>query len=130
MNEKRPHLLTACIVLLVINAVITGVHYLLIYLKLIPIQGDLVRAMEFAAADTLVTTIPSFIGAYGLWHLKRWGWIVTMIASGGYLHGMLGLLTHSLMTSQYGAMNLISIYFILFSGVLIGYLWQQRKLFN
>jgi hypothetical protein len=130
MSKERPGILTLLIVLLTINALITGIHYILIFLKVIPIKGDIITVVEFTLADLVVAIIPSLIGAYGLWRLKTWGWVLAMILSGSYLHGMAVLLTRSVITSQYGFMNFVSIYFILFSVLLTIYLWQQRELFN
>jgi len=129
MDNKRPRCLNACIIILIFNAVITETHNLLIFLKIIPIHSAFLQVVEFSVADTLVTAIPSFLAAYGLWCLKKWGWIAAMIGCGGYLHGMASLLTRAIATAQFNAMNIVSIYFIVFSFVLIGYLWQQKKVF-
>jgi hypothetical protein len=130
MSKERPGILTVFIVLVIIQAISGGIHYFLIFLGVIPIDVDMTRVTEFAFPDVIVGVIPSLIGAFGLWRLKVWGWVLTMISSGGYLHGVIASLTYSVLKSQYRSMNFVSIYFVLFSVSLIIYLWQQRKLFN
>jgi uncharacterized membrane protein (DUF2068 family) len=130
MEIRRPRFLSVCTGVLVFNSLITEIHYLLILLKIIPIRGEYITVVEFAVADTLATAVPSFIGAYGLWRCKKWGWIATMIACGGYLHGMICLLTGAVSTGRFSAMNIVSVYFIVFSLFMIGYLWRQRELFD
>lgn len=130
MREGKSTIFIVFTVLLVINAVITAIHYILIDIGKIPIKGDINVVMQFALADVIVTIIPSLVGAYGLWQLKKWGWMLAIIASGGYLHGMIALLTPSVVSVQYTIMNLVSIYFIIFSILLILYLWQQQKIFS
>ena len=129
MTTRRPGILTVLTILMAINAIIAGVHYALIYLDVIPIRGDVARVTEFALADTVVTIVPSLIAAYGLWQLRPWAWALTMMLSGGYLHGMVALLTEAAMASQFSAMSLVSVYFLLFSIVLLVCLWRQRRLF-
>jgi len=130
MTKERPGVMKAFIILMVINAIITSVHYILIYIGVIPIKGDMATVMEFALADAIVTVIPSVIGAYGLWQLKAWSLVPIMVLSGGYFHGMVVLLTQAVTKSKYGGMNFVSIYFIFFSILLIIYLWKKRELFN
>jgi uncharacterized membrane protein (DUF2068 family) len=130
MSKERPGLLTLFAVLVFIQAISGGIHYILIYLGVIPADVDIARVTEFAFPDVIVGVIPSLIGTFGLWRLKLWGWMLTMISNGGYLHGVIASLTYSLIKSEYRSMNFVSIYFVLFSILLIIYLWQQRKIFN
>ena len=130
MGKQRPGLLTLFIVLAVIQAISGGLHYFLIFLGVIPVDVEITRVTEFAYPDIIVGVIPSLIGACGLWRLKLWGWMLTLVSSGGYLHGVIASLTYSIIKSEYRSMNLVSIYFILLSVLLISYLWQKRELFN
>lgn len=131
MVKKRPGVLTGFIVIMVINAVVTAIHYALIYQGVIPIKSlDMAGVVEFTYADIIATIIPSVVGAYGLWNLKKWGWALAMILSGGYLHGLIVLLTRSTVTSQFGMMNFVSIYILLFTMLMVAYLWQKRDLFE
>ncbi len=129
-QNRRPAVLSAFTVLLVLNATVTAVHYLLIFLRVIPIKGGIGTVVEFTFADAIVTVIPSFIAAYGLWRLRRWGLLLGVLLSGGYLHGMIALLARAVASSQYGVMNFVSIYFVLFSIILIVYLWNHQELFG
>jgi uncharacterized membrane protein (DUF2068 family) len=77
----------------------------------------------------LVTVIPSLVAAVGLWHLKRWAWMLALIVSGVYFHGMVLLLGRSI-KGQLSSMSFISVYFIAFTALLVSYLWRMRHLFH
>jgi hypothetical protein len=128
--DKRPVVLTISLTLMVLNGLVTAIHYLLILLKVVVIHGEFVNVIDFAVADTIVTTVPSLLAAFGLWRYKRWAWIMAMVACGGYLHGMMSLLTQAVVTSRYSAMNFVSMYFTVFSLFLIVYLWRQKEHFR
>ncbi|HZD60206.1 MAG TPA: hypothetical protein VE439_07115 [Anaerolineae bacterium] len=131
MIKERPGLLNVFIIIMVFNALVTAIHYILIYQGVIQTKTlDMVGVVEFTYADIIANIIPSAIGAYGLWRLKVWGWALAMILSGGYMHGMIVLLTRAVATSQFGSMPFIAIYILMFSMLLITYLWQQRRLFT
>lgn len=128
VDKRRPELLTILVVLLVLNAVVTGLHFVLIFAGMLP--ADRSFAAEVASADVPVTVIPSFVAAYGLWRLTPWSWPLALIVSGGYLHGMLLLLGRSVLREQYGSMSFVALYFIVFTAALVTYLWSRRDLFQ
>jgi hypothetical protein len=115
--------------LLLVNSLVTEIHYALILFNIIPIRGAFERVWEFAIADTLATAIPSAIAAIGLLRLRTWGWIAALIACGGYLHGMASLLTNAATSGRITAMSFVSVYFIAFSLLTVAYLWRKRDLF-
>lgn len=115
---------------MVVNAIVAGVHYILIYVGVVSIKGEVATVTQSAFADLIVTIIPSIVGAYGLWQLKKWGWALCMVACGGYLPGMVALLTQAVAEARYGFMNLVSLYFLLSSVLLLIYLWQEREIFS
>ena len=129
-QRERPELLAILVAFLVINALVTGIHFQMIFMGVIPVKADIDSITEIALADILVTVIPSLIAAYGLWGLKRWAWMLTMIVSGGYFHGMILLLTRSVILGRYGSMTFVSLYFLLFTIVLVLYLWKERHIFR
>ena len=73
---------------------------------------------------------PIVVAAVGLWHLKMWAWMLALIVSGGYFHGMVLLLGRSVVKSQLSSMSFISVYFIAFTALLVSYLWRTRHLFH
>jgi protein-S-isoprenylcysteine O-methyltransferase Ste14 len=73
--------------------------------------------------------IPSLLGAFGLLRLKTWGWAAAILVCGGYLHGLIGLLTGAALTSGFNMMSMASVYIILFSIGFVIYLWRQRTMF-
>lgn len=92
--------------------------------------NDLARVKELAVADLVATVLPSAVGALGLWRLKAWGWVLAMLACGGYLHGLLVLLTCAALSSRFGPMSAVSVYLIAFSLIVVGYLWKHRRFFS
>jgi hypothetical protein len=127
-GKRRPEILTILVVLLVLNAVVTGLHFILIFAGVLP--ADRSFAAEVASADIPVTVIPSLVAAYGLWRRRTWSWPLTLIVSGGYVHGILLLLGRSVIREQYGSMSFVALYFIVFTAILVGYLWSHRELFQ
>lgn len=132
MIEKimRPEALTVLIAVLVINALVTGAHFLLMFMGGLAPNVDMDFMTPIAIADILVTVIPSLIAAFGLWRLERWAWMLALIVSGGYFHGMVLLLGRSVVKGQVSSMSFVSVYFIAFTALLVSYLWRRRHLFQ
>ncbi|MGQ0737124.1 MAG: hypothetical protein ACT4QD_26190 [Acidobacteriota bacterium] len=131
MTERmRPEGLTVLIAVLVINALVTGAHFLVMFMGGLSPNVDMDFMTPIAIADIVVTVIPSLVAAFGLWHLRRWGWILALIVSGGYFHGMVLLLARSVVKGQVSSMSFISVYFIAFTALLVSYLWRKRNLFQ
>jgi len=119
---KKPVGLWIIIALLVANATITAIHYL-------PLLRGGSTVTEFALADLLLTITPSFFAAYGLWGIRFWGWTLTIIINGAYLHGMAVILGSDLLSKSFNAMSYVSVYFILYALLTTIYLWTKRNLF-
>jgi hypothetical protein len=60
-GKRRPEILTILVVLLVLNAVVTGLHFILIFAGVL--SADRSFAAEVASADIPVTVIPSLVAA-------------------------------------------------------------------
>ncbi len=130
MNKEKPSLLNLFIIIMVVNAALTGIHYILIFQGLISLKGmDIAEVREFAIADTFAIIIPSVLGAIGLWQLKEWGIALAVLLSGGYIHGVIALISRAVISQQFNMMSIVSVYFILFSLSLVTYLWQRREVF-
>lgn len=89
---------------------------------------NLIRARAYAAADFPFTIIPLLIAVYGLYNRKFWGWVLTLIISGVYLHSMVVLITEDLQT-RLTPMFIMNFYFVGFAVLAIIYLINKRKLF-
>lgn len=126
MNNRSVY--NALVLLFFLNATITATHYALISAGMIPISGSFQSMREFAIADYVAVVIPSFFATYGLWKLKAWGLPLSLVASGGYIHGLIVLLYRAVSTSDFNAMSFVSLYFIAFSVFLTAYLWKHRAI--
>lgn len=130
IERIRPEALTVLIAVLVINALVTGVHFVWMFSGRMAPNVDMDFMTPIAIADILVTVIPSLVAAFGLWHLKRWAWMLALVVSGGYFHGMVLLLGRSVVKGQVSSMSFVSVYFIGFTALLVSYLWRRRHLFQ
>ncbi|MBI4734310.1 MAG: hypothetical protein HY779_05840 [Rubrobacteridae bacterium] len=127
---QRPRSLTVLTVVFLFNALLTAIHYALIFAGVIPVSDDMMTMVrEFTVADIVAVVIPSLVGAYGLLRFKAWGWAAAMLVCGGYLHGLVGLLTGAALTNELNMMSAVSVYIILFSVGFVAYLWRQRSRF-
>ncbi len=128
-KKKIPVWLFMVVAISVLNGIVTGLHFLLIFLDLIPIKGKLASVMEIAVGDVVVSVIPSFIAAYGLMKMKLWGWLLSFVVAGSYLHGQFVLLGRFFLNDQLGSMSFVSGYFIVFNITMSLFLWEYRKEF-
>ena len=126
----RDKLLSVVVIVLTANAAVTALHYILLFLDVIPIRGSEEAVVEFAVADGIGTILPSCLGAWGLWHLKAWGPVLALLAGGGYVHGMVVLLTRFATTGQGGAMPLVAVYFLAFRALLATVVWRRHHVFS
>ena len=115
IDRMRPGALSLLIAVLVVNALVTGVHFLLMFSGRMAPNVDLDFMTPIAIVDILVTVIPSLVAAVGLWHLKMWAWMLALIVSGGYFHGMVLLLGRSI-KGQLSSMSFIFRLFHRFHG--------------
>lgn len=129
-NNTQPGWLLAVVTVTLINGVVTGLHFVAIFMGLIPIKGEMASVIEIATGDIVVSVIPSFVAVYGLWRKKYWAWALAFLVAGSYLHGQFVLLGRFFMHAQLGSMSLISIYFILFNLTMIYLLWRHRDIFE
>jgi len=85
--------------------------------------------LEIATGDILVSVIPSFIAVYGLWQRRLWGWMMSFIVAGSYLHGQFVLRGRFYLNNQLDTMSFVSLYFIVFNLVMVYSLWVNKKMF-
>lgn len=128
-EKDRPNTLLFIIGLILFNAIVTGLHFLLIILNVIPIRGELTALIEVASADILTCVLPSFAVVYGLWRQRAWGWGLAYLVAGGYIHGQLLLLSRFQLNNQLGTMALVSLLIIVFHIFMVFYLWRIRHRF-
>ena len=124
-----PAWLFIIITMLLINGLVTGLHFILIFLGVIPIKGNMGSVIEIALGDFIVSVIPSFAAAVGLWLRKTWGWVLSFVIAGSYLHGQFVLLGRFYMQGKLGSMSAVSVYFIVFNAMMIFWLWRHRAMF-
>jgi hypothetical protein len=115
--RRRPFGLYMVIALILANALALALEAILVYFRLPgATSADLqdlfaVRAVDSLARALLVVTVAVLAAliavAFGLWRLRRWAWVATMIIIGiglatdilGYFHGnphYAGMLVHVL----------------------------------
>ncbi len=81
MAVKRPGIVTILAIFAFIGVLITG-YKLLIYLGILPLSlGTLALfgSSSFGAIGTAIEFIVLLAVLYGLWTLKPWGWLLTLI---------------------------------------------------
>lgn len=84
----------------------------------------------YAIADIPFTVITSLIAAYGLWKMRKWSWVLTLIINGIYLHAMTVLISEALLKGNITVMFYVSIYFLVFSLFTAIYLIFKRNAFD
>lgn len=129
---KKPTLgLTVIIGLTVFNALATTIMYLkLLRPSYNAVSFDPLTLKAYAVGDLPFVVLPSLVAAYGLWRLKKWGWVLALMISAIYLHSMTVLIAEALIKNSRGPMFFVSIYFLIFASASIAYLVGARTRFS
>ena len=115
--------------LLLLHAAVTAVHFALLLVGSLEVRGSYQQLVEFAAADTVATIIPSIAGAIGIFRRRAWGWALSWLVVGGYLHGMVVLIVRGMHDDHPGVMPFIAWYFLAGSFALATVLARTRCAF-
>ena len=101
MVVKRPGIVTILALLAFVAAVLTG-YKLLIYLGIVPPSLGALAFFGLNSLGAIATGIKFVVllaVMYGLWTMKPWGWLLTVIvAIYGLFLGLLELLSQSALT--------------------------------
>ena len=123
--------LWAIIGLTIFNALATTVMYVkLLNPSYHAVSFDPLTLRAYAIGDLPFVVVPSLVAAYGLWRLKKWGWMMALMIGAIYLHSMTVLIAEALIKDQRNPMFFVSIYFLVFAVGSIGYLIRSRSLFG
>ena len=119
----------ALIIIFVLNATVTIAHFLSMFAGHMTTRNTLDVVMRIAIPDIAIAAIPSFLAAWGMWRLRRWGIWLALFVAGAYFHGQVQLLVMAFQGDLGVLMAAISVYFIAFSGFFSIYLWRRRERF-
>ena len=119
----------ALIIIFVLNATVTIAHFLSMFAGHMTTRNTLDVVMRIAIPDIAIAAIPSFIAAWGMWRLRRWGVWIALFVAGAYFHGQVQLLVMAFQRDLGVTMAAISVYFIAFSGFFSIYLWRRKEHF-
>ncbi len=120
----------AIIVLFVLNATVTIAHFLSMFAGHMTTRNTLDVVLSIAIPDIAIAALPSFLAAWGMWRLRRWGIWLALIVAGAYFHGQVQLLVMAVYGDLGWLMAAISVYFIAFNGVFSIYLWRLKTHFS
>ncbi len=117
------------IILFSLNATVTIAHFLSMFGGLMSTRNALDVVLRIAIPDIAIAAIPSFLAAWGMWRLRRWGVWLALFVAGAYFHGQVQLLVMAFQRDLGVSMAAISVYFIAFSGFFSIYLWRRKEHF-
>ena len=128
-HAVRNGMFLVLIILFVLNATVTIGHFISMFAGHMTTRNSLDVVLRIAIPDIAIAAIPSFLAAWGMWRLRRWGiWLAVFIA-GAYFHGQVQLLVMAFQKDLGVLMAAISVYFIAFSGFFSIYLWRRKEHF-
>ena len=108
------------LIIFVLNAAVTIAHFVSMFSGDIITRNPLDVVLRIAVPDMAIAAIPSFLAAWGMWRLRRWGVWLALIVAGAYLHGQVQLLVMAFQGDLGWLMAAISMYFIAFSAFFSG----------
>lgn len=110
------------------NAAATAIMYIkLLNPSYHAVSFDPLTLRAYAIGDVPFVVLPSLIAAYGLWKLKRWGWIIALMIGAVYCHSMTVLISEALIKHDISPMFFVSLYFLIFAFGSITYLTITRE---
>lgn len=124
--DKKPLGLKIVIVLSILNALATVIHFFLIGQGILETPGIIENLWITVVTVILTGVLPSMCGAYGLYYKRLWGLGFFIFGSGAYMSLALFVLMTTFKASGFGIMSLISIYLILYSLLAVLYAWAFR----
>ena len=120
----------AFLIFFVLNATITIAHFLAMFAGHIATRNPQDVVLRIAIPDIAIAAAPSFLAAWGLWKLRRWGIWLALVVAGAYFHGQVQLLVMAVQQDLGWSMAVVSIYFIAFSAFFSVYLWRRKEHFS
>ena len=119
----------ALIILFVLNATVTIAHFMSMFAGQMTTRNTMDVVLRIAIPDIAIAAIPSFLAAWGMWKLRRWGVWLALFVAGAYFHGQVQLLVMAYQSNLGATMAAISVYFIAFSAFFSIYLWRRKEHF-
>ena len=128
-HSVRNGMFLALLMLFMLNATVTIAHFLAMFTGHMTTRNTLDVVLSIAIPDIAIAALPSFLAAWGMWRLRRWGIWLALIVAGAYFHGQVQLLVMAVYGDLGWLMAAISVYFIVFNGVFSIYLWRLKTHF-
>lgn len=126
--EKPKGIWVISAIILILGLAMMG--YWIAYVK----QGMSLEGVPLASE--ILTALTALVAAYGLYRMKRWGYVASLLVAGMWVYaGVSGIglvATKGLeFSSPIGAMSDLVVFILLlfFCCFLIGYLWRREDLF-
>ena len=85
-DSVRSGMFLALLILFVLNATVTIAHFLAMFAGHMTTRNTLDVVLRIAIPDIAIAALPSFLAAWGMWRLRRWGVWIALIVAGAYFH--------------------------------------------